>query len=121
MHKRAEPDGNTMGPPKLLLPDESMQPPIIVIDTAREKAAQPIFLHPVDFKIPKWLSVPTSDDREAVPVGHAVPKKLFLPGPGASLPPRRVNSRVVHPLVQKFEVGGDVSLLLLLLLVNRYR
>jgi hypothetical protein len=43
-----------------------MNAPVVVINSIKQ-STKGIFLDPVNFKIAEWLSVPASNDREAVP------------------------------------------------------
>lgn len=87
----------------LLLPDEQMDPSIVVIQPAQQRPHAVLF-RPVDLKVPEWFSVPAAQDREAVSRGEVVAQEFLLFGDGSAFAPCRVDARVVHPFVQEFEV-----------------
>ena len=107
MHQRTQPNRHPMRTPILLLPDEQMNPSIVVIQPAQQWS-DAVLLRPVDLKVPERLAVPAAQHREAVARGEVVAQEFLLFGDGAAFAPCCVDARVVHPFVQEFEVCGAV-------------
>ena len=106
MHQRARPHIHPVPSSEFLLPHQSMEAPVPIIDVAaREVSAQVIFLDPVEFKVPEWFPVPASDGGEAVFVIEGVFEEGFLGFGGAGDAPCTGDAGLVHPVVEEFCVA----------------
>lgn len=107
MHQRTQPNRNPMRSPELLFPNKQMNTPIIITHMVH-KSSQPIFLDPVDLKIPKRLPVPTPDNRETVSASQTSQQELFLHRLRSAFTPHRLHPRDIHPPMQRVQIRADI-------------
>ena len=107
MHQRSEPDRDPVRTAEFLLANQQVDAPVIVVH-AIDQPAQSVFFHPVDLKVPKRPPVPASDDREAVPARQVLQEELLLHGLVTADSPHGFHSRIVHPPMQRLEIGRHV-------------
>lgn len=107
VHQRTQPNRNPMRTPELLFPNEQMNSSIVIIHMVH-KSSQPIFLDPVDLKIPKRLPVPTSDNRETVSASQTSQQELLLYRLLSAFTPHRLHPRHIHPPVQRVQIRADI-------------